>query len=292
MRIVAMLTVTFLTITVQRSAGMGDRNLIEPDKFVQLSRSQLLDAMQAETAYDITATSNVARFQANVILRIVHALTQDDSTRRLFVVRHYDWFDAYLERTKLAAEEAPPFAQVAFELKQDQWIEYHPRHVVREVRKGRQPTLALNVLVAWDAKKNPKTHYTFEDTLATPRLRIRNNRVLSYRLLDFGDMIVYDELTGFYGRPTSGLLGLLFRMLGDGRITQSRLVQTEDGFLVAKTSAVKGPFRANPLTTIAPGGKMEKGLGFELRKRDYLMHLIEEPIQINYGPQLSEAQHH
>ena len=66
--------------------------------------------------------------------------------------------------------------------------------------------------------------------------------MIAYRLLDFGDMIAYDRVQGLTGRPTSGILGLLFRNIGEGRVVASRMAISHDGLQVSRAKAKKAFF--------------------------------------------------
>ena len=64
-----------------------------------------------------------------------------------------------------------------------------------------------------------------------PKLKVTNRQEITYRLLVFGEMVVYDEIDGTSGRPLSGVLGALFKVIGDGRLYHSVLV--DDGLQAA-----------------------------------------------------------
>ena len=54
-----------------------------------------------------------------------------------------------------------------------------------------------------------------------PKLKVTNRQEITYRLLVFGEMVVYDEIDGTFGRPLSGVLGALFKVIGDGRMNSA-----------------------------------------------------------------------
>jgi len=101
--------------------------------------------------------------------------------------------------------------------------------VIERIEKGKMPRIAINVMVGWPKSAELPKKYSFVDTLSTPKLKVTNHREITYRLLDFGDMIVYDDIHGLTGRPTSGILGMLFKIIGEGRVVQSRISITPDG---------------------------------------------------------------
>ena len=70
-------------------------------------------------------------------------------------------------------------------------------------------------------------------------MRVTNERVISYRLMDFGEMTVFDDIKGLRGRPTSGVLGFLFQLIGEGRVVENRMAISDDGIQVARARARK-----------------------------------------------------
>ena len=57
-------------------------------------------------------------------------------------------------------------------------------------------------------------------------------RVITYRLLDFGDMLVCDRIHGLRGRPVSGVLGIMFRLIGEGAVVSSRMAISNDNLQI------------------------------------------------------------
>lgn len=250
----------------------------------QVSMEEILAAMRTQTGYDATATTNVARFQAEVLLELVRSQLRCNKDHRLLSIGHAEWFAAYLEFTGLTETSAPIFARLANSYRQNQMIEYNMENVIRRVSKGSLPKLALNVKVAWPESPGVPTQYSFEDTLATPNLKVTNHRVITYRILDFGDMIVYDEIEGLTGRPTSGILAMLFKLIGEGRVLQSRIMVSEDGLQINRTRAKKGPFAVAATLTVQPNGVTQKGLPPQRPELQALESRLREPLNINYMP--------
>ena len=98
---------------------------------------------------------------------------------------------------------------------------YRPSRVIREVVQGPAPLLALGVVISWPAVAGAPSEYSYEDTLSTPHLKVTQKRVITYQLLDFGDVVVFDRMEGLHGRPTTGALGVLFSALGEGRVVDT-----------------------------------------------------------------------
>ena len=117
--------------------------------------------------------------------------------------RSFGWFQALLARTGLPADQAPLFARLAREHGQDIEVEYRPGRVIARVESGPEPRFAANVTIGWPRAPGGPSRYSYDDLLATPHFRVTNERVLSYRLLDFGDVVVYADIQGLTGRPTT-----------------------------------------------------------------------------------------
>lgn len=231
---------------------------LSPPRVVR--RDEILAAMRASQGYDPTATTNGARFQAEVLLRLVATVPAENTEARRFFIGHADWYAAYLERVGLPAEKAPLFARLSFENRQDLELDARPGGVIESVIEGPAPRVAANVTIGWLATRGGRTRYSYDDTLAIPHLRVTNERVMTYRLLDYGDVVVFDEITGLHGRPTEGFLGLLFDMIGEGSVRWSRLTFSPDGLQLARARATKGPFSVESTITVFPDGRMQKDL--------------------------------
>src|SRR5690606_16741440 len=112
--------------------------------------------MQRERAkgYDLARTPNGVRLQAAVILDLVRARIAADPERRPLWLGHADYFNAYLGVTGLQMEAAPAFARIAYEYHEDYIVDYRIENVIDEVRRGRPPRLAVNVIAGWRGCRN------------------------------------------------------------------------------------------------------------------------------------------
>jgi hypothetical protein len=248
-----------------------------------VGRDEILAAMRASQGFDPTATTNGARFQAEVLLRLARAAQARGSGAPLFL-GHAEWFSAYLARTGLAAEKAPPFVRLAFEHGQDMEVDYRADRVIREVKQGPRPDLALNVRLWWAETRDGPTRYSYEDTLSTPRLKVTNSRVMAYRLLDFGDMVAFGEIEGLFGRPTSGVLGVLFKLVGEGHVEENRMAISSDGLQVARARARKAFFEVVTTVTVYPDGRTEKDLPPGRRDLLEIEARLKRPWLAGYQP--------
>ncbi len=253
-----------------------------PDPARVVSRQTLLEAMRRSKGYDPTATTNGARFQAEVLLHLVReAKTQNREGARLFL-GHEDWFRAFLEVTGRTEKTAPQYALLAHRHGQDTEIDSRRDRVIRNVKQGPRPDLAVNVAIWWPKKKGGTNRYSYVDTLSTPHLNVTNGRVITYRLLDFGDMIVYDRVEGLTGRPTSGILGFVFRIIGEGRVVQSRMAISDDGLQVSRAKAKKAFIGVTTTVTVYPDGRTAKDVPTDRLDLLALEARLKQPLKIDY----------
>ena len=52
----------------------------------------------------------------------------------------------------------------------------------------------------------------------TFRDQVTNHQEIRFQFLVFDDMIMYDKIKGLSGRPLTGFLGALFKVLGEGSV--------------------------------------------------------------------------
>ncbi|MFQ5636972.1 MAG: hypothetical protein ACE5IR_03125 [bacterium] len=252
----------------------------DPAHVIVVSRETIKQAMLLQTGYDPTVTTNVGRFQAEVILELARNAQKGNPYGPPLLIRHDRWFGAFLEVNGLTEENAPKYAVLANQYRQDQLVDYHP-NVIKKA-DDRFPENALNVQVIWPKTPELPDRYSFDDTLSTPKLKVTNHRMIRYRLLDFGDMIVYDEIRGLSGRPTSGLLGMLFKIVGEGRVVWSKISISADGLQIVRTHAKKGPFSITETVTVQPDGRGQKGLPEDRPDLIVLEHKLKKKMKINY----------
>jgi len=71
-------------------------------------------------------------------------------------------------------------------------------------------------------------------------------------------MTVLDEIDGISGRPLSGLLGTIFKLIGEGDAVFSRFSISTDGLQIVRAKAKKLVSRT-VTATIGPDGKAQNG---------------------------------
>ncbi len=248
-----------------------------------VSRAEIVEAMRQCDDYDPTATTNGARFQAEMVAYLARKARARDPQGLPLFIGYEDWFRAFMEVTALEEDAMPQYAQLSYQHKQNMEVDYRVDRVIRKIKKAPTPELAVTVRIWWKDQPGKPDRYSYQDTLSTPHLKVTNRRVMSYRLVDFGNWVAYDEIKGLTGRPTSGILGFLFRIIGEGRVIQTRMAVSKDGLQVYRATARKGFFKRRDTVTVYPDGKMEKDVPpgrpdlLEIAKR------ITQPLEIDYA---------
>jgi len=246
-----------------------------------VSHAEILAAMRESRGYDLTATANGARLQAEVVFRLVRAARAQDPDGAPLFLSYRDWYVACLDRVQLTHEQAPLYARLAYENRQDSLLDYRTDHVVARVVKGPEPLVAVNVTTGWTAGRS---RYSYEDELASPRLRVVCERLLRYRLLDFGDFYLFDQVEGLRGRPTSGVLGALFDVIGEVAVVQSRMAVAADGTLVTRGVGRKAFLSIAATATVTPEGKGDKGVPPDRPDLAALEERLSQPLELVYVP--------
>ena len=249
-----------------------------------VDRAAIRDAMaeEAERGYRLTASTNSTRFTTSVIFSLVRQAMAESLDELPLLLGHSDWYEAYRAVTGLAPEDVPEFVALLNEYGQDVIIDYRPSRTAVQVKEGPQPELVLNVTASWPREPDGQDKYSFVDTTTSPRMKVTNKRFIRYRLLDFGDMVVQDEVKGVSGRPLGGALGTLFSIIGEGDAKQTRFALSEDGLLVTYSTAKKSLFSVHPLTLTSPDGTVEMDFPEERIDLREIADRLKQPLKIKY----------
>jgi hypothetical protein len=256
---------------------------LAPPDSVRLTRTQIVEAMKSCGGYDALKTTNAGRFGVEVMLRLAEGAEREKVEKPLFIA-HDDWFLALLEFSGVSPDQAPAFARLARDHGQDTLIEHRTARVVERVVKGPALRRALAVTVAWPAEPGGPRSYSFQDLLARPTLQVTNQRVIRYRVIAFDDRIFVDGIEGLNGRPNSGALGLLFKLIGEGRVLEYRLAVSPDGVQVSRGRAKEAFFEVASTITVLPDGKAEKDVPKDRPDLAALEKRLQEPLEIQYAP--------
>lgn len=249
-----------------------------------VSRDEILAGMRRCEGYALTATANGARLQVEVLLYLIRRARAADPARRPLRVGHREWFEAFLERTGLEADQAPLYVRLPYQIGQDLLLDYRRERVIEEVREGPPPQTVANVRISWPGTPGAPKKFSYDDRLSDPNLRVTQKRVITYRLVDYGDRIWYADVHGLHGRPTTGRLGLFFKIIGEARVMETRSAVSPDGFQVVRGHGRKLFVDRVGTVTVWPDGHARQGVP---KGRPDLMALavrLKEPLEIRFRP--------
>lgn len=214
-------------------------------------REALVEAFAAQQrlGYRLDRIGHAGRLQAGVLL---HLATPRPGA--LLRVDHRDYEQAYRQVTGLAREQLPSFVREAAQAGEDLLVDTRTEAVV----DGTPPTglrRALNVKAGWPAVPGAPASYRYLDTSSQPHVETQRDQVGTWRLLDYGDAVVLDEIEGLSGRARSGLLGALFDVIGSARVLRSRFAGLPDGGAVVHTT-VRSALTVSRSAWVTPGGEV------------------------------------
>lgn len=240
--------------------------------------------MRMCAGYSLAATANNARLQSEVVLRLIHEAERSDPERRPLLIGHREWYEAYLGRTGLSPADAPPAVRISNQLEQDLLVDYRREHVIGAVLQGPQPLTAANLWSYWPERRGRPDKYSYDDARSDPTLRVTEERVVSFRLVEYGDRLWYADVHGLRGRPTSGSLGVLFTLIGEAAVVESRSATAPDGTVVVLGHARKWVFDRTETMTVFPSGQVCHGLPPGRPDLVALASRLEEPLAIRFLP--------
>ena len=256
------------------------------------SASALRDAMHQALltpggTYSILATTNSVRFQSAVFQSLIErALEERPGGGMLFIPYDALWWE-YLYAAGLGEEEgdkAPIGRRLAYEYHQDIEVFYGPPDsVIKKVKHGSTPLIAANVRLAWPDRPDKLRKFSFEDTLSVPELKVTNHQLMTFRFLVFSDMVVLDDIEGISGRPLTGALGTLFKIIGEGNADYARFSISTDGRQVLRTRATK-VISKTVTATINADGSGQSGIPEGRADMLALEARLEQPLDLEYFP--------
>ncbi|UCC83570.1 MAG: hypothetical protein JSW46_01145 [Gemmatimonadota bacterium] len=249
----------------------------------QVRRDELVRAMSVDGDYDILATTNRGRFTAGLLLRLARWAKERDPEGGPLYITPEDWFFSYIQVAGVSMLDAPRPALLGLEHGQRVLIEYREDRVIGQVHEGPQPLLAVNIRAWWPEGPSSPSSFSFTDTTAVPKLKATSHREITYRLLEFDDMIVLDQIEGLSGRPVSGVLGALFAVIGEGSLKHSRIAIADDGLQLLRGRAKK-IFSVSTTVTVEPDGRGTKGIPAERPDLAELERKLKRPLKIEYVP--------
>ncbi len=270
-------TVALSILAAARAPAQG----APPAGHERVPREAIAAAMRAEQDFDRRATTNQSRLQTRVLLRLAGEKDPARPDGPLLFIDFEDWFQAYLEAVGLGPDEAPLSVRLSYEHQYDILVDARPGMVVERVRGGPYPSQALNV--RWRSRRGTP-RYSYRDPLSQPVLQMTFEHSVSYRLIEVGGVVVLDEIEGVSGRPVTGPLSLLFRVIGQAHAVWSRSTLSRDGWQVVVGKGRKGPFARTATVTIQPNGRVERDVPAGRADLAELERRLLQPIDVAYRP--------
>jgi hypothetical protein len=218
---------------------------------VPVEREALLDAFAAQQrlGYRMDRIGHAGRMQAGVLLHLA-ALRPGTVLR----VDHRDYEPAYRQVTGLSRDQLPSFVREAALAGEDLLVDTRTEAVL----DGAPPPglrRVLNVKAGWPPASGAPAFYRYLDTASQPHVETQRDQVGTWRLLDYGEHIVLDEIEGLSGRARTGLLGALFNVIGAAQVTHSRFSPLADGGIVVHTT-VRSAVTVSRSAWVTPAGEV------------------------------------
>lgn len=248
-----------------------------------MSREEILRAMSAHGAYSLTSTTTSMRFGAEALLAIVRRRQRESPGSTQFLISQDDWFAAHRETAAVTSAEMSAAARAGFEHHQDALVEYGPQ-VVEQVLEGPTPIMSLDVTIFWPDSAGAPSDFSYRDTLSAPKVDVYDNRVIRFKLLEYDDMLVFDQVTGISVRPM-GFLSALFAVLGKPDLKQTRIAVSADQWQVMRGQVnVFAGISKTGTATIEPGGRGHEGVPPDRTDLRALAEQMKQPLKLRYGP--------
>jgi hypothetical protein len=254
----------------------------------RVSRGEILQAMSAHGAYNLTTTTTSMRFGAEALLAIVRRRQLEVPGSTQFLIPQSEWFAAHLETAGVTYGEMSEAARAGFEHHQDALIDYGPE-IVEEVLQGPVPIMSLDVTIFWPDSEGAPSEFSYKDTLSVPRVDVYDSRVIRFKLLQYDDMLVFDQITGISVRP-QGFLSALFAVLGKPDLKQSRIGVSPDQWQVMRGQVKVFPGISKTGTaTIEPGGRGHEDVPPDRADLAALEQRMRQPLKLRYGAASCQA---
>jgi hypothetical protein len=222
------------------------------------------------------------RFGAEALLAIARRRQKEDPGNTRFLINQNDWFGAHRETAGVAYAEMSAAARAGFEHHQDAVVEYGPQ-VLDEVLEGGRPLMSLDVTIFWPDSAGAPSGFSYKDTLSVPKVDVYDDRVIHFKLLQYDDMLLFDEVTGISVKP-HGFLSAVFAVLGKPDLKQTRLAVSADQWQVvrAKVNVFAGISKTGT-ATIEPDGCGYEHIPGERPDLQVLKTRLEQPLKLKYG---------
>ncbi len=254
----------------------------------QMSREEILQAMSGHGAYSLTATTTSLRFGTEALLALVRRRQQQSPGSTQLFIAQSDWFAAHLATAGVAYADMSEAARAGFEHQQDILVDYGPQ-VVDQVVKGPMPIMSLDVTLFAPDSEGAPSNFSYRDTLSVPRVDVYNDRLIRAKVLEYDDMLVFDQVTGMSVRPM-GFLSGLFAVLGKPDLKQTRIGATADHWQVMRGQVKVFPGISKTGTaTIEPDGRGHEDVPPDRPDLGALKERMKRPLELRYGAPSCQA---
>ena len=241
-------------------------------------------AARTHGEFNIVATTNWIRFYSALYLGLVRDAMERRPGGGVLFLPTESLFREFFSASGLTdANQLPADLLWSLELGAGTWLEYRPGGIVQEVVRGPDPELAVNVRISWPDRDDGRDKYSFTDTLSEPQLRVSNRQVIMFRQLDFGDMVVHDEVEGTSVRALTGLLAAVSKVIGQANIKYSRSAVAQDGIQVMRVRA-KRLFSVTATVTVNPDGRGDKDVPKDRPDLAAIEERLKQDLEIVYHP--------
>ncbi len=249
----------------------------------RVPRATILQAMRAHGPYSLTSTTTSMLFGARALLAIVRHRQREAPEETQFLIRHDDWFTAHLETAGVPYARMSESARAGFEHRQDVLVDYGPR-VVERIEEGPAPRTSLDITMFLSDSSGGPAEFGYKDTLTVPKVDVFNQRVVRTKMLEYDDMLVFDQVSGISVRPL-GFLSALFTVVGKPDLKETRVATSDDYWQVIRgqVNVMLGISRTGT-ATIEPDGRGHQGVPRDRPDLVSLARQLRRPLELRYGP--------
>jgi hypothetical protein len=161
---------------------------------------------------------------------------------------------------------------------------------VESVEEGPSPRTALDVTIFSSDTAGP-AEFGYRDTLSVPKVDVFNSRVVRFRMLEYDDLLLFDEVHGVSVRPL-GFLSAVFAIVGKPSLKQTRLAVSGDWWQIVRGRVKVLPGISKTGTaTIEPDGRGHEGVPRDRADLTSLAKSLAQPLEVRYGSPSCLARH-
>ena len=246
----------------------------------RIPRHVIAEAMRAHGPYSLTSTTTAMIFGSEALLAIVRRRQREAPGATQFLIDQEDWFKAHQETAGVDYSQMSESARTAYENRQDILVDYGPQ-VIEEIEEGAAPRLALDVTLFSDTAG--PSEFGYKDTLSIPKMEVYNARVVRLRMLEYDDLLLYDDVSGISMKPL-GFLSAIFALVGRPDVKETRLAVGKDYWQVVRgrVNVMLGISKTGT-ATIEPDGRGHENIPRDRADLAALAKQLAQPLQVRYG---------